>query len=203
MYEARYKMVSRIITESGVNQILEIASGFSPRGLDMTTDSSIKFAEVDTPALIAQKQKVIEQLIAESAIVPRANLHIQGGDALDISTLEHATAQFSPGTPVAIITEGFMTYLDEDESQRFGYHIRTLLERYGGYWLVTSVPISKKRSKHDMRTQLERLGFEIKSRSLIEVKDQLTSLDKLDQDQRQTAEKDLAEEATVYIMTLS
>ena len=39
--EARYKLVSKLLAQNHVEQVLEIAAGFSPRGLDLTSDSSM------------------------------------------------------------------------------------------------------------------------------------------------------------------
>jgi hypothetical protein len=44
--KARYKLVSRLLVENSVQQVLEIATGLSPRGLQMTNNSNIEYVEV-------------------------------------------------------------------------------------------------------------------------------------------------------------
>src|ERR1035437_2819574 len=45
--EARYKLVNKLLVENGSKQVLEIASGLSPRGL--TKDPDVNFVEIDLP----------------------------------------------------------------------------------------------------------------------------------------------------------
>src|SRR6188508_3778540 len=45
MFEARYKSISQLIRKSGCSQILELASGYSLRGLDLTQSSAVRYVE--------------------------------------------------------------------------------------------------------------------------------------------------------------
>src|ERR1041385_9554283 len=41
MFEARYKSITQLIRTSGASQVLELASGYSLRGLDLKRDDSL------------------------------------------------------------------------------------------------------------------------------------------------------------------
>src|SRR3990170_5146832 len=57
--EARYKLVDHLLRENGVQQVLEIASGFSPRGLQMTDNNNFVYVEVDLQNVLKQKRQIV------------------------------------------------------------------------------------------------------------------------------------------------
>src|SRR6185295_3546632 len=64
MFEARYKSITQLIRTSGASQVLELASGYSFRGLDVTRDNSLCYVETDLPD--------VEQLRAATAVLDRS-----------------------------------------------------------------------------------------------------------------------------------
>src|SRR5678815_5887372 len=46
MFEARYKSITQLIRKSGATQVLELACGYSLRGLDLTRDPSLCYVAV-------------------------------------------------------------------------------------------------------------------------------------------------------------
>ena len=47
-FEARYKLLNRILRKTGIKQIIELASGiFCPRGIEMTQDKTVTYVELD------------------------------------------------------------------------------------------------------------------------------------------------------------
>lgn len=65
LYEARYKAVNQLMAEFSTTQIIELASGLLPRGMMMTENSNNIFIESDLPAMISQKQQLVKQLIGD------------------------------------------------------------------------------------------------------------------------------------------
>src|SRR5881392_1797286 len=55
MFEARYKSITELIRKSGASQVLELASGYSLRGLDLTRSDAIGYVETDLPDVVATK----------------------------------------------------------------------------------------------------------------------------------------------------
>jgi len=65
-FEARFRLVSQLLEENRAKQILEIASGFSPRGLAMTHDGSVEYVEADLPDIIKAKKEIVRKLVQEA-----------------------------------------------------------------------------------------------------------------------------------------
>jgi hypothetical protein len=70
LLESRYRAINRQAERQNITQVLELASGFLPRGMQMTLDPQITFIESDLPETIAAKRK-----LCESIIEGRTNLH--------------------------------------------------------------------------------------------------------------------------------
>ena len=136
-WEARYKVTNRIITERGINQILEIAAGLSPRGLAMTENSNVVYVVTDLPNMI-QEQKTVTRNILSRCKSRRANLHFQAGNALDGGTLLNASTYFRAKQPVAVITEGLLPYLNRREKKVLARNIHETTARRG-IWITTDV----------------------------------------------------------------
>src|SRR6185295_20425960 len=70
MFEARYKSITQLIRKSGASQILELASGYSLRGLDLTLTRSIRYVEADLPEVIETKRALLEELRQQHGVAP-------------------------------------------------------------------------------------------------------------------------------------
>lgn len=203
VWEARFKMVNHLLKIYQPKQILEIAAGFSSRGLEMAKDASVEYVEVDLPGLVREKGLIVEKLIAQSKVPAQPNFHLEVGSALNLQDLLAAT-RFFAAKPIAIVSEGFLTYLSLDEKEAFGKNIRTILERFGGVWIIPDVPIQplnlgisaealKERAakfgaltgidllknffenEASARTFFESLGFRVERHSVMDVMHELVS----------------------------
>ncbi len=195
--EARVKLVNRLIKESGVKQMLELAAGFSPRGMDLTKDPSIAYAEMDLPGVMDEKRQIIEALVSQGKLPARPNLHCYDGNALNAEDISEATTAFKK-EPVAIVNEGLLTYLDFDEKAKVAKNVHSLLEVFGGVWITPDLSLwsggkaqtvnrkiesvtkidKQKISFQDeaaARRFFEELGFSVESHSFREVLDELSS----------------------------
>ena len=76
LFEARYKGINQLIAEFSSKQILELASGLLARGMNFSQNPENIFIESDLPAMIAQKQQLVEHLIGNPS-----NLHFENIDA--------------------------------------------------------------------------------------------------------------------------
>src|SRR6476646_5666297 len=59
MFEARYKSLTQLILQSGASQVLELASGYSLRGLDLTRSDAIRYVETDLPDVVEAKLRLL------------------------------------------------------------------------------------------------------------------------------------------------
>jgi O-methyltransferase involved in polyketide biosynthesis len=90
-------------------QVLEVAGGLSPRGWRFKRRHSnrIDYVEADLPDMAARKRQALARMGA---------LHrVEDLDALRPGGLEDLAATLDPGRPLAIITEGLLSYLDRDD----------------------------------------------------------------------------------------
>jgi O-methyltransferase involved in polyketide biosynthesis len=136
--EARYKLIDRLIEQNGTTQILELASGYSARGIIFTESKDVKYVEIDLQEVAEQKKKIIEDLG-----IKHNNLHIESGNALNKLDFDKCQNIFDKNKKVTIINEGLLRYLDFDEKKKVAKNIYNLLSIYGGVWITCDVTPKK------------------------------------------------------------
>lgn len=137
--EARYKITNHILEQWGINQILEIASGFSPRGLAMTENPEVVYVITDLPKILEEEKTIVKKILARLNS-RRPNLHFQVVSALDRESLSKTANFFRPNQPLAIISEGLLTYFNREEKKNVADNIHELLKRRGGgVWVTPDV----------------------------------------------------------------
>ncbi len=128
--EARSKLIDRLLTEQGTSQVIELAAGFSSRGLLFARTAETQYVEIDLPEIAHRKKAILDNITT----VPD-NLHIIGGNALRRGDFDEATKYFDVAKRVTIINEGLLRYLDFDEKAEVARNIRAVLEEFGGVWI--------------------------------------------------------------------
>jgi len=137
MFEARYKSITQLIHESGASQVLELASGYSLRGLDLTRSGSLCYVETDLRDVIATKLELLHDVRQRHGIAPSPRHFVTVADALDLEQLGAAAAVFDRGQPLVVLCEGLIGYLTREETSRLAANVHTLLgELGGGRWIV-------------------------------------------------------------------
>lgn len=137
MFEARYKSITELIRESGASQVLELASGYSLRGLDLTQSGSLHYVETDLPEVVATKLELLEEVRRRHDIEPSPLHVVTVADALDIDQLRTAAAGFDRGRPLMVLCEGLIGYLTKEETGRLAANVHRLLTEFaGGWWIV-------------------------------------------------------------------
>jgi O-methyltransferase involved in polyketide biosynthesis len=134
--EARYKSISEMIRRSGARQILELASGFTFRGLAMASDPGLNYVETDLEDVTVEKLALILEISGRHHLPARANLRTLAANALDPGNLAVATENFQAGQHVAIVHEGLLQYLTSTETEIVARNIHDLLEKFGGVWIT-------------------------------------------------------------------
>ena len=137
-WEARYKVTNSIIMERDITQILEIAAGLSPRGLEMTANPSVVYVVTDLPSMVQEEKNIAKEILSKSKN-HRSNLHFQAGNALDLKSLRSASSHFRAEQSVAVITEGLLPYLNRTEKILLARNIRKIISRHGGVWITSDV----------------------------------------------------------------
>jgi len=192
MFEARFKLTDRILNEEAAVQVLELAAGFSPRGLAFKGSA---YVEVDLPGVMAIKRKLV------GAIGSRANLFIEDGNVLETEAMERVSSHFSPGA-LFVVNEGLLRYLNFEEKAAVARNVHDLLKKRGGAWITPDITVLRERPTNeisdltkeigksigrDLKEQafenekaavhfFRELGFSVQSRSFGEVEAELVSL---------------------------
>ena len=115
--ESRYRAMNRIAKESGNNAILDLACGFSPRGLLMTEEQT-QYIGADLPATV----EILKQV--------GSKIQYQPVDVTNPIAMLACAECFS--SPVTIITEGLLMYLDIKETEQYIEGIKLILKKCGG-----------------------------------------------------------------------
>ncbi|KLU61014.1 leucine carboxyl methyltransferase [Peptococcaceae bacterium CEB3] len=126
------------MSQRHITQVLEIAAGLSPRGLAMAENPDVVYVATDLPQILAQIKTLAEVILAKLHI-QRPNLYFRVVNALDLDELLHAVSPFQSGRPIAIITEGLLSYLTRAEKETLAANIHDLLKQYGGIWITPDV----------------------------------------------------------------
>ena len=157
-FESRFKAVNRILEEFGSAQVLELAAGLSPRGMDFAR-RGIVYVEADLPESTARKREIVISVLGS---VP-ANLHLCPASVVARKELLACCDAFSEG-PVGIATEGLLRYLTFPEKEQLAANVHEILARFGGIWVTTDIHLrqwAQARRPRARTSETERLGRDL------------------------------------------
>ena len=136
--EARYKLTNKLLDNSGIKQVLELAAGYSSRGL-IYSSKGYNYVEMDLEKVCNNKIniiKTVEKNIPES-------LNVISGNVLRSSDYSKCDEYFEQNKPVAVINEGLLRYLTFDEKRIVAENVYSFLKKYGGIWITCDVTPKK------------------------------------------------------------
>jgi O-methyltransferase involved in polyketide biosynthesis len=139
IFEARYKSIAARLRASGMDQILELASGLSLRGLAMTeAHPGLTYVETDLPALNDEKRSLVTHVRLQHHLPDRPGYLLRTANALELGQLRDATETCDRARPLAVVTEGLLQYLSPAELEGVAANIRSLLAAFGpgGLWIT-------------------------------------------------------------------
>jgi len=225
-FEARHKLLDKLIYQTHSDQILELAAGFSSRGLSMSRENNFNYVEFELPTVIQEKRQIIKEIAEEEGFEVSNSLHFESGNVLNFKSFEKAVKYFDTSKPLVITNEGLLRYLTKDEKIKVAQNIHKILKEFGGVWITSDISLRKIFSKEnkvmnnhvekiskltgkdifsnrfeteeEAKNFFENLGFSIERHSFMEVYDELTSPKILHLSEQQV--KDVVEDAVVYIM---
>jgi len=162
LLESRYKSIVQVILKTGIKQVLELASGYSLRGLAMSQDKDIAYVESDLSGVNEEKGKLIEALRAKYNLIDLGNHRIVTANDLERSDLEAATAHLKRDQPLVVVNEGLILYLTAEERATLAESVRYLLGQFaGGAWITpdfTNKQLADDVSEHRKRLRTAILG---------------------------------------------
>jgi O-methyltransferase involved in polyketide biosynthesis len=114
---ARHRIIDALLEqriEDGVSQVLEVACGMSPRGWRFSEryGDRLTYVEADLPAMARRKREALARIGSLGDHHQVADLDVLRDEGPD--SLESLVASLDPAKGLVIITEGLLTYLDDD-----------------------------------------------------------------------------------------
>ena len=119
----RHAMIDELVRRWQPRRVVELAAGLSRRGAAVSADPHIPYIEVDLPAVIAHKRRLLERTAAGREVLGRAGFALVAGD---VETIE--LGPLAVGEPVVVIAEGLAMYLDAAARRRLFAKIAALGE---------------------------------------------------------------------------
>lgn len=135
--EARYKLTNKLLDNLNINQVVEIAAGYSSRGI-IYAQKGYEYIEMDLEEV--SKNKV--ELLKDIANIPD-NLHIISGNALNDADFSKCEEFLDRNKELAIINEGLLRYLTFEEKEVVAQNIYKILKKYNGVWITCDVTPKK------------------------------------------------------------
>lgn len=136
-WEARYKIINKLIDKTGVSDVIEVAAGLSPRGLEYSKQHKANFVEFDLPHLVQMKSDIIDVVTGGGV----SSIKQVAGNVLNREDLEKAKAALDSKGPIVITNEGLMRYFNFDEKKIMAENIQRTLKDHGGFWITTDVSL--------------------------------------------------------------
>lgn len=157
-FEMRYWSINQLLESIPINNVLELSSGYSFRGLDMTRRKAIHYIDTDLASIIEAKTSLIQSL--RPAPREDSTLELLPLNALDEHQFIEVAGRFPKGELV-IVNEGLMMYLDDGEKKKLCSIISRVLQQRGGYWITADVYLKKTIENLDLTfTEREKEFFE-------------------------------------------
>lgn len=136
--EARYKLTNKLLDNSNIKQVLELAAGYTSRGL-IYSKKGYNYVEMDLNNVCNNKKEIIKIIEKE---IPQT-LKVISGNALRESDYLKCEEYFEENKPVAVINEGLLRYLTFEEKRIVGENIYSFLKKHNGIWITCDVTPKK------------------------------------------------------------
>lgn len=131
--EARYKLTNKILDNLNITQVLELAAGYSSRGI-IYSKKGYEYIEMDLEEVAKNKVRLLNDITS----IPN-NLHITSGNALNYADFEKCKEYLNKNKEVAIINEGLLRYLTFEEKEIVAKNIYNVLNKHNGVWITCDV----------------------------------------------------------------
>ena len=161
LFEARFRAVGRLVEEKGATQVLELAAGLSPRGMELAL-RGVVYVEADLADSTTLKGQIVTAVLGS---VPK-NLYLCAASVIDRAQLLACCFPFVTQRPVAVTTEGLLRYLTVEEKTHLSANVHEILRRYGGWWITPDIHLrswAQRQSPMYRQIEQETLGRNLES----------------------------------------
>jgi len=131
---ARHRIIDSILDDlvrGGIGQVVEVACGMSPRGWRFTErfGERLTYVEADLPGMARRKREALARMesLTDRHRVVDLDVLQEGGPG----SLEALVERLDPAAGLAIVTEGLLSYLDDETVNGLWARFATALGRFG------------------------------------------------------------------------
>lgn len=156
-FENRYWSIDDLLSDLDIRNILELSSGFSFRGLEMSKQKGSYYIDTDLPSVIEEKKKFIRALKKEGENFP-GTLELLSLNALDTEQFIEVVNHF-PAGEIVIVNEWLLMYLDKGEKEKLCGIIHQILKERGGYWITTDIYIKNQLQNENLKIDKDTSDF--------------------------------------------
>jgi len=153
-FENRYRSIDQLMSDLDIDNILELSSGYSFRGLDFTMQKGCYYIDTDLPDMITMKKELMKALKTADTKA-KGKLELLPLNALDEKQF-YSIVNLFPAGEIVIVNEGLLMYLNAPEKEKLCGIIHKILEERGGYWITADIYL---------RNQHENLGLKLNNES--------------------------------------
>jgi hypothetical protein len=141
LIEQRSCAIRALLSRSGITNVVELGSGFSSLGLEISERPEYTFVESDLPPVLEEKSAAVLDILSTRAC-SRRNIQFLPVNAASRDDFAHIYDCFGPG-PVAVLMDGLLHHLTEDEKRAVASNVRRLLRSRGGVWITTDLSLTE------------------------------------------------------------
>jgi O-methyltransferase involved in polyketide biosynthesis len=131
---ARHLIIDAILDDliqgDGVSQVVEAACGMSPRGWRFSEryGERLTYVEADLPAMARRKRNALARMgsLSERHRVAELDVLRESGPG----SLESLVEELDPACALVIVTEGLLTYFDDETVDRLWARLARMLGRF-------------------------------------------------------------------------
>ena len=134
MLVARHRLIDHLlhdaITNHGITQVVEVATGLSPRGWRFrgAYGDRITYVECDLPGMLANKRAVLAALGGETS--HHRTLEVDALADTGDHSIDAICASLDPARGTAIVTEGLINYFDMSTMRAIWRRFASALRRF-------------------------------------------------------------------------
>jgi O-methyltransferase involved in polyketide biosynthesis len=154
-FENRYWSIDNLLSDPDIKNILELSSGFSYRGLEISKQKGFYYIDTDLPDIIEIKKDFIPALQSKPML---GKLEVLPLNALDETEFQKIVDHFPEGELV-IVNEGLLMYLNLGEKKKLCRIIHNILSKRGGYWITADIYIKKQMEKLNLKMDKDTAAF--------------------------------------------
>jgi O-methyltransferase involved in polyketide biosynthesis len=141
-FESRYWSINQLLADRPARNVLELSAGFSFRGLATVMERDVCYLDTDLPDVVRLKKEFLASLPPSSS-PPKGTLEILPLNALDADEMSRIAERF-PAGELAIVNEGLLLYLEDEEKKTVCANIHRLLQQRGGCWITGDIYVKNR-----------------------------------------------------------